>query len=175
MWILAAYRIMFEIMNFNLACICSISYKICSWSCFALLCFDCIIIFKIQWTPVIYHIPLHQRWNGVILDLSWCLSVCEKVFAQFIWYLVLTITGWAFWFILNYIFLPLISAMVPKFLPENGVSKIKKKTVCSISYLAFYLIGWVSWPLFILTSLPSIVALWWPNICPKMHFPDFSL
>ena len=39
-----------------------------------------------------------------------------------------------------------------------------------ISYLAFTLRGWVSWPLFIFVFLASFSALWWPNICPKMGF-----
>ena len=36
-----------------------------------------------------------------------------------------------------------------------------------ISYLVFPLMGRVSWPLFISVFLCSILALWWPNICPK--------
>ena len=32
--------------------------------------------------------------------------------------------------------------------------------------------GWVSWPLSILVFLASFLALWWPNIWPKMRFPQ---
>ena len=41
-----------------------------------------------------------------------------------------------------------------------------------ISYLAFTLMGWVSWPLFIFVFLASFLALWWPNIWPKMGFAE---
>ena len=41
-----------------------------------------------------------------------------------------------------------------------------------ISYLAFTLMGWVSWPLYIFVFLASFSALWWPNIWPKMGFPE---
>ena len=32
--------------------------------------------------------------------------------------------------------------------------------------------GWVSWPLFSFVFLASILALWWPNIWPRMGFPE---
>ena len=32
--------------------------------------------------------------------------------------------------------------------------------------------GWVSWPLYIFMFLASFSALWWPNIWPKMGFPE---
>ena len=41
-----------------------------------------------------------------------------------------------------------------------------------ISYLACTLMVWVFWPLFIFVFLASFLALWWPNICPKMWFPE---
>ena len=41
-----------------------------------------------------------------------------------------------------------------------------------IPYLACTLMGWVSWPLFIFVFLASFLALWWPNICVKMGFPE---
>ena len=41
-----------------------------------------------------------------------------------------------------------------------------------ISYLAFTLMGWVSWPLYIFMFLGSFSALWWPNIWLKMGFPE---
>ena len=49
---------------------------------------------------------------------------------------------------------------------------LKKLLVQFISYLAFTLMGWVSWPLFIFVFLASLLALWWPNIWPKMGFPE---
>ena len=39
-----------------------------------------------------------------------------------------------------------------------------------ISYLAFTLMGWISWPLYIFLFLSSFSTLWWPNIWPKMGF-----
>ena len=48
---------------------------------------------------------------------------------------------------------------------------LKKLLAQFIPYLAFALMGWVSWPLFIFVFLASFLALWWPNIWPKMGFP----
>ena len=65
--------------------------------------------------------------------------------------------------------------LVTKYLAENGVSGTfwKKKLLAQfISYLAFILLGWVSWPLYILVFLASFPALWWLNIWPKMGFPE---
>ena len=63
--------------------------------------------------------------------------------------------------------------LVAKYLAENGVSGTfgKKLLAQFISYLAFTLMGWVSWPLYIFVFLASFSALWWPNIWPKMGFP----
>ena len=49
---------------------------------------------------------------------------------------------------------------------------LKKLLAQFISYLAFILLGWVSWPLYIFVLLASFSALWWPNIWLKMGFPD---
>ena len=46
----------------------------------------------------------------------------------------------------------------------------KRLLVPFITYLAFNLRGWVSWPLFIFVFLASFSALWWPNIWPKWGF-----
>ena len=65
--------------------------------------------------------------------------------------------------------------LVAKYLAENGVSWTfwkKKQLAQFISYLAFTLMGWVSWPLFIFVFLASFAALWWPNIWPRMGFPE---
>ena len=40
----------------------------------------------------------------------------------------------------------------------------KKLLAQRISYLAFTLMGWVSWPLFIFMFLASFSALWWPGL-----------
>ena len=48
----------------------------------------------------------------------------------------------------------------------------KKLLAQLISYLSFTLMGWVSWPLFIFVFLASFLALWYPNIWPKMGFPE---
>ena len=42
------------------------------------------------------------------------------------------------------------------------------------SFLAFILMGWVSWFLYIFVFLASFSALWWPNIiCRKWGFRNF--
>ena len=48
----------------------------------------------------------------------------------------------------------------------------KKLLAQFISYLTFTIIGWFSWPLFIIVFLASFLALWWPNIWPKMGFQE---
>ena len=56
---------------------------------------------------------------------------------------------------------------------RQGFQNFYKKIFAQfISYLAFTLMGWVSWPLFIFVFLASFSALWWPNIWPKMGFPE---
>ena len=54
-----------------------------------------------------------------------------------------------------------------------GFRNILKKLLAQfISYLAFTLMGWVSWPLYIFVFLASFSALWGPNIWPKIGFPE---
>ena len=69
----------------------------------------------------------------------------------------------------------------PNFRPSGGQifgrkwgfrNFLKKLLAQFISYLAFTLMGWVSWPLYIFMFLASFSALWWPNIWPKMGFPE---
>ena len=64
--------------------------------------------------------------------------------------------------------------LVAKYLAENRVSGTfwKKLLAQFISYLAFTLMGWVSWTLYIFVFLASFSILWWPNIWPKMGFPE---
>ena len=49
---------------------------------------------------------------------------------------------------------------------------LKKILAPFISYLAFTLMGWVSWPLHIWVFLSLFSALWWPNILPKIRIPE---
>ena len=67
----------------------------------------------------------------------------------------------------------------PCFLPSGGQifgrkwgfrNFFKNLLAQFISYLAFTLMGWVSWPLFIFLFLAPFLALWWPDIWPKMGF-----
>ena len=64
--------------------------------------------------------------------------------------------------------------LMAKYLAKNGVSRTfwKKPLAQFISYLAFILMGWVSWPLHIFVFLASFSAPWLPNIWPKMGFPE---
>ena len=64
--------------------------------------------------------------------------------------------------------------LVAKYLAGNGVSGTfwKKLLAHFISYLAFILMGWVFWPLYIFVFLASFSVLGWPNIWPKMGFPE---
>ena len=64
--------------------------------------------------------------------------------------------------------------LVAKYLAENGVSGTFWNKILAqfISYLAFTLMVWISWPLYIFVFLASFSALWWPNIWPKMGFPE---
>ena len=68
----------------------------------------------------------------------------------------------------------IFTSLVAKYLAENGVSGtfFKKLLAQFISYMAFTLMGWVSWPLYIFVFLVSFLALWWPNIWPKIGFPE---
>ena len=65
------------------------------------------------------------------------------------------------------------SSVRPSVCRQGFPGTFKKKLLAQfISYLAFILMGWVSWPLFIYVFLASFSALWWPNIWPKMGFPE---
>ena len=59
----------------------------------------------------------------------------------------------------------------PSVCRQLGFQNFLKKLLAQfISYLAFTLMGRVSWPLFIFMFLASFLALWWPNIWLKMGF-----
>ena len=54
-----------------------------------------------------------------------------------------------------------------------GFGILKKKLLAQfIWYLAFTLMGRVSWPLYIFVFIASLSSLWWPNIWPQMGFPE---
>ena len=83
--------------------------------------------------------------------------------------------GRVLWPLFIFVFLAsFFGPLVAKYLSANGVSGTfwKKLLAQFISYLAFILMGWVSWPLYIFVFLASFSALCWPNICPKMGFPE---
>ena len=99
----------------------------------------------------------------------------KKLLAQFISYLAFTLMGWVSWPLYIFVFLISFSALRwPNIWPKMGFPELLKKKllVQFISYLAFTLMGWVSWPLYIFVFLASFSALWWPNIWPKMGFPE---
>ena len=50
---------------------------------------------------------------------------------------------------------------------------LKKLLAQFISCLAFILMEWVSWPIYIFVFLATFSALWWPNIWLEMGFPEF--
>ena len=57
---------------------------------------------------------------------------------------------------------------------RQGFRNILKKPLAQlISYLAFTLMWWVSWPLYVFVFLASFSALWWPNIWPNLGFWNF--
>ena len=65
--------------------------------------------------------------------------------------------------------------LVAKYLAKNGVSGNFLKNCWPNSLHSWHLplwMGWVSWPLYIFVFLASFTALWWPNIWPKMGFPE---
>ena len=64
-------------------------------------------------------------------------------------------------------------SVCPSVCRQLGFRNFLKKLLAQfISYLAFTLMGWVSWPLYIFVFLASFSVLWWPNIWPKMGFPE---
>ena len=142
---------------------------------------------------IIIH-PLHQRWNGGILDSPWCLSVClsvspsvrpsvdkisgtfwKKLLAQFILYLAFTLMGWVSWTLFIFVFLASFLALWwPNIWPKMKFPELFEKNLLAqfISYLAFTLIGLVSWTLYIFVFLASFWALWWPSIWLKTGFRE---
>ena len=56
----------------------------------------------------------------------------------------------------------------PSICRQEGFQNFLKKLLAQfISYLAFTLKGWVSWPWYFFVFLASFSALWRPNIWPK--------
>ena len=64
----------------------------------------------------------------------------------------------------------------PNIWPKTGFPWLFEKKILSqfLSYLAFTLMGWVFWTLFILVLLSSILDPWRPNICSRKGFQNFS-
>ena len=69
---------------------------------------------------------------------------------------------------------PIFGPLVAKYLaPKWGFWDFLKNLLAQlISYLAFTLMGWVSWPWYIFVFLASFLALSGPNIWPRMGFPE---
>ena len=123
--------------------------------------------------------PPHRRWNVGILDSPRCLSVrpsvcrqgfrnfLKKLLAQFISNLAFTLMGWVCWPLYIFVFLASFSALWwPNIWSKIGFLEFKKKQlwVPFLTYLAFTLMGWVSWPLFIfvfLAPIEIIVGYFW--------------
>ena len=123
--------------------------------------------------PILIFGPLVAKYlaeNGV----SWTFS--KKILAQFISYLAFILIGWVSWPLYIFMFLASFSALWwPNIWLKMGFPVLfeKKKLLDEfISYLAFILMGWVSWPLYIFVFLASLSAIWWPNIWLKMGFPN---
>ena len=99
----------------------------------------------------------------------------KKLSAQFISYLEFNPYGVSHLIPIHFRVPSLIfDPLVVKYLAENGVSGTFWKKILAqlISYLAFILMGWVSWPLYIFLFLATFSPLWRPNIWPKMGFPE---
>ena len=133
--------------------------------------------------------PLHRRWNGGILDSPRCLSVRPSVrlsvdkFSGTFWKTIGSIHFIPCIYPYGVSLLTPIYFRVPSliFWPSGGQlcgrkwgfrNFLKKLLAQFISYLAFTLMGWVSWPLYIFVFQASFSALLWPNIWPKMRFPE---
>ena len=104
-----------------------------------------------------------------------CRNFLKKLLAQFISYLAFTLMGWVFWSLLISVFLASFLAFWwANIWPKMGFPELFEKKILAqfISYLAFILMGWVSWPLYIFVFLASFSALWWTNIWSKMGFPE---
>ena len=114
--------------------------------------------------------------GGQIFGRKWGYrNFLKKLLAQFISYLALNTYGVSLLTPIHFRVPSLIfGPPVAKYLAEKRVSGTfwKKLLAHFISYLAFNLMGWVSWPLYIFVFLASFSALWWPNIWPKMGFPE---
>ena len=123
--------------------------------------------------PILIFGPLVDKYlaeNGV----SW--TFWKKILAQFISYLAFILIGWVSWPLYIFVFLASFSALWwPNIWLKMGFPELfeKKKLLDEfISYLAFILMGWAFWPLYIFVFLASLSAIWWPNIWLKMGFPN---
>ena len=81
--------------------------------------------------------------------------------------------GWVSWPLFFCVPSLISGLLVAKFGRKWGFWNFLKKLLAQfISYLAFTLMGWVSWLLYIFVFLASFSALWWPNIWPKIGCPE---
>ena len=90
-------------------------------------------------------------------------KILKKLLAQFISYLTFTLMGWVSWTLYVFVFLASFSALWwPNIWPKSGFPELFEKIIGSIHfilYLAFTLMGWASWPLYIFVFLASFSAL----------------
>ena len=127
--------------------------------------------------------PLHRRWNGVYwIHPDVCPSVCRRVSGTFwknywlnsfhtwhlhLWVSLLTPIHFR---VPSLIFGPLVA----KYLAENGISGTFWKNCWLNSFHTWHLSLWGESldPYTFFVFLASFLALWWPNIWPKMGFPE---
>ena len=124
----------------------------------------------------------------------------KKLLAQFISYLAFTLMGWVSWLLIVVFLASFLALWGPNIWSKMGFQELFEKNYWSnsfhtwhlplwkwdfrnflkkllaqfISYLAFTLMGWISWPLYIFMFLASFSALWWPNIWPKMGLQELD-
>ena len=125
-------------------------------------------------TSVFLSILLHRSWERIVwrhpsVDKD-SGTFLKKLLAQFISHLAFNLRASVSWPIYPYgvcLLTPIrfrvhhvnFGSVVAKYLANNGVSRIKKNYGESLLIVAF---------------LPSILALWCPNILPKMGFPSLK-
>ena len=101
-------------------------------------------------------------WIHPDLCPSVCLSVCRQGFRNFLkncWY-----NSFHTWH------LPLWGESLD---PYSFYIGCIEWLIDWCQYLAFTLMGWVSWRQYIFMFLASYPAFWWPNIWPKWGFGNF--
>ena len=109
--------------------------------------------------------PLHQSWNGGILDSPWCLSVCLSVLSSVVKKKIVSSINFmpgiypyresVFTLVDFCVTSVRFGPLVAKYLAKKlGFQNFLRKLLAQfISNLAFTLMGWVSSPLFIFVFL----------------------